>query len=102
MDFADKTVVITGGASGIGAALAELLVEKGARVALADRNIEAVQEAASRIGCMGFYCDVAEETQILTLLGSVQKELGEVDCFVSNAGVFDSQPSHVGSASNED
>ncbi|MDW3223709.1 MAG: SDR family oxidoreductase [Paracoccaceae bacterium] len=101
MRFEDKTVVITGGASGIGAALALLLSQKGARVAIADRNEDLVQTVASRIGCLGFVCDVSQEDQIKRLVRDASDALGAIEAFVSNAGLFGTQSGHAASAPDE-
>lgn len=101
MRFEGKKVVITGGASGIGAALATLLCEKGAQVAIADQNEDLVELAASQIGCLGFVCDVSQEEQIQHLVRDVSDALGAIDIFVSNAGLFGNQPDHAASAPNE-
>ncbi|WP_187428458.1 D-beta-hydroxybutyrate dehydrogenase [Roseobacter fucihabitans] len=98
MQFADKTVVITGGASGIGAGLASQLMEIGAHVVIADRDAVAVQAVSERLGCAGFVCDVAQEEEIRKLVRYASDAAGPIDCFVSNAGLFDTQPGHAASA----
>lgn len=100
MEFSNKTVVITGGASGIGAALAQAVQAKGARVAIADRSAGALDQAAERIGCLGVVCDVASETAIRSCIQQVEAALGSIDVFVSNAGVFEGQPDHAASATD--
>ncbi|GFE49338.1 dehydrogenase [Roseobacter cerasinus] len=98
MDFSNKTVVITGGASGIGAALAQAVQAKGARVAIADRSAQAVDQAAEQIGCLGVVCDVTREAAIQSCIRQVEAAYGPIDVFVSNAGVFQGQPDHAASA----
>ncbi|WP_299501526.1 SDR family NAD(P)-dependent oxidoreductase [uncultured Roseobacter sp.] len=101
MEFSNKTVVITGGASGIGFALAALLSAKGAKVAIADLDADAVQTAAAHIGCLGMPCDVTDESRVQSLVTSVSEKLGEIDIYVSNAGVFHGQPDHAASATDD-
>lgn len=102
MTFADKTVVITGGASGIGAALARKLSEKGARVCVVDVDEMNANQLASEIGGMALRCDVTQEDEIKSAIAKTEARLGQVDIFVSNAGVVRPQPGHAASASNED
>jgi NAD(P)-dependent dehydrogenase (short-subunit alcohol dehydrogenase family) len=101
MDISGKTMIITGGASGIGAALARRAAALGARVCVADLNAEAAEELASEIGGIGLGCDVSRESEITGLIDRVQEELAPVDIFVSNAGFASGEPSHAASASNE-
>ena len=101
MDFADKGVVITGGASGIGAALARRIVSLGGRVCIADRDADAAQRIADEIGAAHRVCDVRRESDIVDLVAHAQDELGQVDCFVSNAGVAVGQEGHAASAPND-
>lgn len=99
--FKDKVVVITGGARGIGAALARKLQALGARVAIADLDANTVQAVAGEIGCLGLQCDVTREAEINACVDQVTHVLGPIDVFVSNAGLFCGQPSHAASASDE-
>ena len=52
MDVKDKSVVITGGASGLGAGAARLFIDQGAKVAIFDRNQELVQQTAEELDCL--------------------------------------------------
>ncbi|WP_300056802.1 SDR family oxidoreductase [uncultured Roseobacter sp.] len=99
--FEGQTIIITGGASGIGAALAYRLHQSGAEVAIADRDQEALRATAARIGCLGVQCDVTREGDIRGCIGEVTKAFGPVDMFVSNAGLFAGQPGHPASASDD-
>ena len=101
MDISGKTVVITGGASGIGAALARQMAERGAHVGIADLNGEAARDMASQVNGVGVACDVAREQDILGAIAATEAAFGPVDIFVSNAGLGRPQPDHAASASNE-
>jgi NAD(P)-dependent dehydrogenase (short-subunit alcohol dehydrogenase family) len=88
MDVKNKIAVITGGASGIGAALARRFHAEGAKaVAVADLKIEPLHAVAQSIGGLAVPCNVANESEIQNLVRRVEAELGPIDIFVSNAGI---------------
>lgn len=102
MDIAGKVMVITGGGSGIGAALGRQAAALGARVVLADRDLDAAQMVAGGIGTLAFACDVSLEANIKKMIDAAEDALGPVDIFVSNAGLGRGDPSHAASAPDED
>ncbi|HET7313483.1 MAG TPA: D-threitol dehydrogenase [Salinisphaera sp.] len=84
-----RRALITGGAAGIGRAIAELYVEKGARVALVDRS-EQVVTAAGEIGgesAVGIQADVTDSADVQAAVDRAVAELGRIDVLVNNAGV---------------
>lgn len=87
MQFDGKVTIITGGASGIGAASARNFAERGAKVAIADLNSDGAQMVAAEIGGLGVGCDVGQEAAINELVAQVEAELGPIDIFFSNAGI---------------
>jgi NAD(P)-dependent dehydrogenase (short-subunit alcohol dehydrogenase family) len=87
VDLADKVAVITGAASGIGAACARAFAAKGARVVVVDVNADGARAVAREIGGLAVPCDVAREADIDTLVKETERRLGPVDVFFSNAGV---------------
>lgn len=90
MDLNDRTVIITGGASGIGHALALRFVAEGARgVAIADLDGDGARAAAAQIGerALGVTCDVSDVHAVRRLIGAAQDAFGPVDLFCANAGV---------------
>ena len=93
MKAAGKSVVVTGGASGIGRALAERFAAEGARgVVVADINAEWAQKVAERIGGLGVGCDVGDPDAISALVEAARDFCGPVDIFCSNAGYSDPAP----------
>jgi len=86
-DFAGKTALVTGGADGIGAALAGALIEAGAKVFLADINADKLKATAERLGCEYAVCDVADEAAVEEAVESAWAALGSVDLLCANAGV---------------
>jgi NAD(P)-dependent dehydrogenase (short-subunit alcohol dehydrogenase family) len=86
--LADRRVLITGAARGIGAALARRLHERGARVALAGLEPEELEAVAATCGDAPFsICDVTERDQVEAAVEASVAELGGLDVIVANAGV---------------
>jgi 3-oxoacyl-[acyl-carrier protein] reductase len=90
-DFANRAAVVTGGAQGIGRAVAERLLDGGAAVALWDRDKVLVEATAGELAARGkviaFAVDVADETEVDTARAATLKQLNAVDILVNNAGV---------------
>ena len=87
MDTTDTTWVITGGAGGIGSALARRVKEQGAAtVVIADLDHERTLEVAGQMGAIGMQCDVTDEASVNALVDQVLNEHGPIDVFASNAG----------------
>jgi len=87
MELNDRVVVITGGGSGIGEALARAANDVGARhVVVADLNGDEAERVAADIGGTGVQIDVRDEAAIRELVESTQDAHGPIDLFVSNAG----------------
>ena len=87
MNLSGKVAVITGSASGIGAACARAFSERGAKVAIVDRNATGAAQIAKEIGGLAVSCDVASEQDINALVRTVEEKLGPIDIFFNNAGV---------------
>src|SRR4051812_47897658 len=90
MDLRDRCAVVTGGGHGIGRALAEELTARGARVVVADLNLERAQRVAERIGGVGLHCDVGSQEAVDRLVEHAERVFGPVSVFCSNAGYSDS------------
>jgi len=87
MELDGKVAVVTGGASGIGKALAERFHAEGARaVVVADRDADGAAEVAASVGGTAVGCDVADEAQVKALVDDTVEMHGGLDLFVSNAG----------------
>ncbi len=86
--FAGRLAVITGGASGIGRACAELLVARGATVAIADLDSGQTSAVAREIGCHGYAIDVASPSAIESLAEQVERDHGPVAMLVNSAGII--------------
>ena len=89
-----KSALITGSARGIGRAFAEAYVGEGARVAIADINIERAEATAKEIGPAAYaiQMDVTRQESIDAAIGTCVKEAGGLDILVNNAALFDLAP----------
>ncbi|RYB05921.1 L-iditol 2-dehydrogenase [Lichenibacterium ramalinae] len=94
MRLRGKVALVTGGAGGIGAAIAERYVAEGARVIVADRSLAAAEAVAARLGpaAFGFAVDVASIPAVEALLEAAESRVGPLDILVNNAAVYDLQP----------
>jgi 2-keto-3-deoxy-L-fuconate dehydrogenase len=82
-DFTDLVAVVTGGASGIGAATANLLVQRGGRVAILDRDIADVDLTEFT----AVTCDITSTAAVDAAIADVVSRLGRIDILVNNAGI---------------
>lgn len=84
-----KCALVTGGASGFGEGIVRRFVEEGARVAIADVNLEGAQALAGELGArtLAVQVDVSEESSVRELASRVLGTFGRVDILVNNAGV---------------
>ena len=90
MRFETKVAVITGGASGIGAATARLMAREGARVVigdLADASGEALVRELGPDRAAYLNCDVAQELDVNALIAEAMRRFGRIDVLFNNAGV---------------
>ena len=86
-----QTAVITGGARGLGLAIAERFVAEGARVVLGDVNLEETQVVAKQLGgddvAVAVRCDVTQSSDVETLIQTAVERFGGLDIMVNNAGI---------------
>lgn len=86
--LAGQRVAITAGAGGIGRAIAGLLHEAGAKLAICDVDDNAVTEAASTLpGILAMRADVAQEADIDRFFAQIARDLGGLDALINNAGI---------------
>ncbi len=94
MRLAGKTALITGAARGIGKAFAQAYVREGARVAIADIDIEKARNTASDLGkaAIAVELDVTSQSSIDLAVSQMIKELGQIDILINNAAIFTAAP----------
>ena len=95
--FNEKTAVITGGATGIGLAVALELAKEGTKVVLASTNLERLEAAANAVREAGgeafpVVCDVTDQTSVRSLFKTVAEKYGHADLLFCNAGVTTGGP----------
>ena len=101
MELTGKFAVVTGGVQGIGRAIAEALIAEHADVVILDLNPDAVSKTADQIGAHGAACDVTQPSAIQQTIADITNNFGNIDIWISNAGVISADPDHVASASDQ-
>ena len=97
LDFSGQTVLVTGGAQGIGRAIVEAFALRGARVVIADLGLaraEAVAGELTAVGCQvqALGVDLADATAVFGMMAELEQGLGRLDILVHNAGYFPLTP----------
>ncbi len=86
-----RTAVVTGGAQGLGFAIAERFIAEGARIVLGDVNLEATEAAAKQLGgnevALAVRCDVTQADEVEALIRTAVERFGGLDIMVNNAGI---------------
>jgi meso-butanediol dehydrogenase / (S,S)-butanediol dehydrogenase / diacetyl reductase len=88
MDFKDQVVIVTGGASGMGAASSRLFAQHGAKVVLVDRQAELAKTVAAEIGGLAIPGDVSQSAFCDSVLEQTQSQFGRLDVLVNAAGII--------------
>jgi pyridoxal 4-dehydrogenase len=87
--FEGKVAIVSGAAQGIGRAIADRLAADGARVVVADLNLDAAKAVAAALGHGAFAVgtDVSDQASVASLFATVERDAGGVDFLVNNAGI---------------
>ncbi len=102
MRLEDKVAVVTGGAAGIGRALAKRFKVEGARtVVVVDQDVDGANVVAGEVGGVGMGADVAVEDDIIRVIAETERRFGPIDLFCNNAGIACEDPSTAASTSND-
>ena len=86
MDLRTAKVLVTGGGSGIGRATAQALVSHSAKVVISGRRADVLEQTAREIGASAVTADVTNEGDVVRLVESVVRELGDYNVLINNAG----------------
>lgn len=87
MRLANKTAIVTGGASGFGEGIARKFAAEGARVVIADLNKKAAAMLASTLGGVAIGADVSSDASVAAMVSAARNALGRIDILVNNAGI---------------
>ena len=89
MRFQDRTVIVTGGAKGIGAGCVEVFAAEGALVAIVDRDLQSAQLLARQFPnrSIAIQADVMHSEQVQFAIEETVRWTGRIDCLVNNAGI---------------
>lgn len=88
-----KIAIVTGASSGLGARFARVLHAAGATVVLTARRLDRLETLSAELpGSLAVQCDVADETQRISLINTVMKTYGRIDILVNNAGITHKVP----------
>ena len=87
--FAGKVAIVTGASTGLGPVMARMLADEGAKVLLAARRLELVEQAAAAIGdaAAAVQADVTDEGDVARMVGTAMARWGQVDVLMNNAAV---------------
>ena len=86
-DFDDQVAVITGGAQGIGYAVAKRMIENGAKVVIWDFDTAVAHASASELGATALHCDVSDWDSVQAAAQQTENQFGRIDVLVNSAGV---------------
>ncbi|MEL7526800.1 MAG: SDR family NAD(P)-dependent oxidoreductase, partial [Pseudomonadota bacterium] len=91
MSLENKVAIVTGGARGIGFAIAKRFVSDGAKVVVADIDDAAGEEAVEDLGSLGdvtyIHCNVGERLDVRNMVAETLNGYGDIDVLVNNAGI---------------
>ncbi len=89
LDFEGKVAIVTGGGSGIGAACAKVIADRGGRVLVVDRDLAAAERVAKEIGgrARGFEADMSDPAACEAMVTDALRAWGRLDVAVNNAGI---------------
>lgn len=87
MELKDKVYIVTGGSSGLGKAMAEALINEGAKVVITGRDENKLNEVANAISAIPFHADVVKDEEIEALYKFVDEKFDKLDGVINNAGI---------------
>src|SRR5580658_11186313 len=87
IDLNGRVAIVTGGASGIGAASCRALAAAGAQLAVVDRDVDGCHRVAAEVDGIAVVTDVSDEASVNAMVDEVSARLGQIDICFSNAGI---------------
>lgn len=92
MDFREQVAVVTGGARGIGKAIADALARKGVNLVIADISLEQAKDTAAELEKLGVKAmpvklDVSKSDEVIKIFEDISKEFGKINILINNAGI---------------
>lgn len=94
MQLKDKVAIVTGAGRGIGKAIAEAFAKEDASVVCSARSVDEINAVAESVGGLAIPCDVADETDIRSMVDATVDAYGRIDILVNNAGAVARLPVH--------
>src|SRR5688500_8262289 len=87
--FAGKVAIVTGASTGLGPVMSKMLVDEGARVVMAARRVELVEQAAAELGeaAIALKADVTDEGDVAAMVDAAVTRWGQVDVMMNNAAI---------------
>lgn len=82
-----KKIIVTGGGRGLGFAMAKKFISEGAEVIIAGRDLQVLEDSATKLGCKYLQLDVSKPNEHYSFIQNAVKELGGVNVLVNNAGI---------------
>ncbi|WP_412564496.1 SDR family oxidoreductase [Thalassobius sp. MITS945101] len=87
MRLEGKTAIVTGGASGFGAGIVRKFAAEGAKVMVADLNMDLARDVAAEVGGIACQVDVSKDADVAAIVKTAEVQLGGIDILVNNAGI---------------
>jgi NAD(P)-dependent dehydrogenase (short-subunit alcohol dehydrogenase family) len=88
MILTSKTVMVTGGAKGLGRSITEALLDKGARVAVCGRDVAELDKVSKELNVISFPADVSRESDLTDVAQKIVAKYGAIDIWINNAGIW--------------
>ena len=92
MDVRDRKIIVTGGVRGLGRAVVDTLLARGARVAVFDRDVSGLAALTAEAAVQTYACDLSSFDDVVTVAARYHEENGAADALVNNAGTLHSAP----------
>lgn len=87
MKLEGSKILISGGSSGLGKAMAKILIDAGAKVAITGRDPEKLKQVAKDLGAFQIHADVSKQSDVINTFEVFMKEFGDLDVLINNAGI---------------